>query len=73
MTKDHKPKTLRKQQADLRTYCRVERNGTADVSLSIARPDHRKTKFGLRHAIKLINDFFFSKIYEIPRESAARV
>ena len=24
-----------------------------DVAMSIARPDHRKSKFGLRHAIKL--------------------
>jgi hypothetical protein len=34
-------------------YCRVEQNGIADVAPSIARPDHRKSKFGLRHVVKL--------------------
>jgi hypothetical protein len=34
-------------------YCRVERNKTRDVAPSRSRRDHRKSKFGLRHAIKL--------------------
>ena len=99
------------------TYCRVEWNKTPDVAPSIARLDHRKSKFGLRHVVKLtelyymtksefwfsmippsyrggnvrswsdpvvvpsdprgraaraMHDFFFSKIYEIPRVTAAR-
>ena len=35
-------------------YCKVERNGTREIAAPIARPDHRKSKFGLRHRIKLI-------------------
>ena len=42
-------------------YCRVEQNGTRDVATSIARPDHRKSKFGLRHAIKLIELYCVTK------------
>jgi len=38
-----------------RVYCRVETKKTRDIAAPIARPDHRKSKFGLRHAIKLIN------------------
>ena len=34
-------------------YCRVERNGTGDVTTPLARRDHRKSKIGLRHDIKL--------------------
>ena len=34
-------------------YCKVERNGTREIAAPIARPDHRKSKFGLRHRIKL--------------------
>ena len=36
------------------TYCKVEKNGTWDVARPLARRDHRKSKFGLRHAIELI-------------------
>jgi hypothetical protein len=53
----------------LTTYCKVERNGTADVATPIARRDHRKSKIGLRHRIKLIelytvtkSEFWFSMI-----------
>jgi hypothetical protein len=38
----------------LQLYCKVERNETPDVASSIVRRDHRKSKFGLRHHIKLI-------------------
>ena len=38
---------------EVRVYCQVERNGTLDVSASLARRDHRKSKFRLRHDIKL--------------------
>ena len=34
-------------------YCKVELNKTSDVSAANARRDHRKSKFGLRHDIKL--------------------
>ena len=34
-------------------YCKVERNGTREIAAPIARPDHRKSKFGLRQGIKL--------------------
>ena len=42
-------------------YCRVERNGTPDVSAASSRRDHRKSKFGLRHAIKLIELYGVTK------------
>jgi hypothetical protein len=42
-------------------YCRVERNGTADVATPIARWDHRKSKFGLRHALNLIELYCMTK------------
>jgi hypothetical protein len=48
-------------------YYKVEKNKTSDVAASLARPDHRKSKFGLRHDIKLIelldvteSEFWFS-------------
>ena len=34
-------------------YCFVEKIRTRDVARPLARQDHRKSKFGLRHAIKL--------------------
>jgi hypothetical protein len=42
-------------------YCRVERNRTGDVATPIARRDHRKSKFGLRHGIKLIEFYAMTK------------
>jgi hypothetical protein len=35
-------------------YCKIEWNKTPDIAPSLARRDHRKSKFGLCHAIKLI-------------------
>ena len=35
------------------TYCQVEKNGTRDVAARRTQPDHRKSKFRLRHAIRL--------------------
>ena len=50
-------------------YCRVGYNGTRDVAITLAQPDRRKSKFGLRHAIKQNNfycvtksEFWFSMI-----------
>jgi hypothetical protein len=33
-------------------YCKLERNKTGHVAAPLARRDHRKSKFGLRHCIK---------------------
>ena len=38
----------------LQYYCRVERNKTWDIAVASDRRDHRKSKFGLHYAIKLI-------------------
>ena len=35
-------------------YCVIEKNRTWGVVIAPARRDHRKSKFGLRHGIKLI-------------------
>ena len=42
-------------------YCTVERNGTPDVAAASSRRHHRKSKFGLRHAIKLIELYCMTK------------
>ena len=42
-------------------YCKVERNKTRDVAPSRSRPDHRKSKFELRHGIKLGVVFFMTE------------
>ena len=42
-------------------YCWVERNKTRDVFIALARRDHRKSKFGLRHSIKLIELYCMTK------------
>jgi hypothetical protein len=34
-------------------YYKLEQGGIANVATSIARRDHRKSKFGLRHVVKL--------------------
>ena len=39
-------------------YCRVERNGTGEIVAPRTRPDHRKSKFGLRQGIKL--NYFYA-------------
>jgi hypothetical protein len=43
------------------TYCRVERNGTRVVAATSSRRDHRKSKFGLRYDIKLIELYVMTK------------
>jgi hypothetical protein len=45
----------------LKIYCRVEQNRAGDVAAARARRDHRKSKFGLRHAIKLIELYGVTK------------
>ena len=47
--------------SDLFCYCRVERNRTRDVAAPLARRHHRKSKFGLRHDIKLIELYVMTK------------
>ena len=42
-------------------YCIVGQNETPDVALSLAWRDHRKSKFGLRHRIKLIQLYTVTK------------
>jgi hypothetical protein len=37
----------------LMNYCQVGWNGTGEVAASLARPDHRESKFGLRWPIEL--------------------
>ena len=64
--------------SQIKTYCTVERNGTPDVAAASSQPDRRKSKFGLRHGIKLIelyamtkSEFGFSTIP--PRTSGGNV
>ena len=59
-------------------YYWVEKNRTGDNSAPLARRDHRKSKFGLRHAIKLLelycmtkSEFWFSIAW--PRTSGRNV
>jgi hypothetical protein len=52
-----------------RNYCRVERNGSRDTVRSIARRDHRKSKFGLRQGIKL----YLYRIGNVPNLDPGRV
>ena len=42
-------------------YCRVEQNGTGDVTATSSRRDHRKSKSGLRHDVKLIELYVMTK------------
>jgi hypothetical protein len=42
-------------------YCTVEWNKTRDVAAPSSRRDHRKSKFGLRHAIKLNEPYCMTK------------
>jgi hypothetical protein len=42
-------------------YCKLEKNKTRDVASSRSRRDHRKSKFGLRDDIKLIELYFMTK------------
>ena len=44
-----------------RKYCRLERDKTRDIASPLARRDHRKSKFGLRHGIKLIELYAMTK------------
>ena len=42
-------------------YCKLEKNTTWDIAASLARRDHGKSKFGLRHDIKLIEFYLMTK------------
>ena len=44
------------------TYCTVGQNVIRDVKIALARRDHRKSKFGLRHPTKLPPFFFIANI-----------
>jgi hypothetical protein len=48
-----KPKLQNRYGAADQMYCKIEQNKTRVVAPSRSRRDHRKSKFGLRHAIKL--------------------
>ena len=42
-------------------YCILDKNGTREVVIAPARRDHRKSKFGLRHGLKLIELYAMTK------------
>ena len=61
-------------------YCWVEQNKTLYIVMSLARRDHRKSKFGLRHDISLIllyvmtkSKFWFSMIPPSNRDRNVRL
>jgi hypothetical protein len=55
------PKLSTEAACTIFSYYKLERNKTADVATSRSRRDHRKSKFGLRHAIKLIDIYCVMK------------
>jgi hypothetical protein len=42
-------------------YCKVEQNKTPDIATPSSRRDHRKSKFGPRHGVKLIELYGVTK------------
>jgi hypothetical protein len=42
-------------------YCKLDKKKTWDVTADSARRDHRKSKFGLPHRIKLSALYAFTK------------